>query len=206
MDQNEMSRLMIFRRLEKIRMTCTRWSVVVLDRSWMCGDCDSWIPVFLSLHGATVRKFLGSVLYQWKSEKWKRIGGNQMWRSKLYSTGSPSFTSLDAMNTLPCLPTFQMPQTGLKNRWKQRPSMLWITLLLASYVGNTSLPKYECGMSLLAERRLACCDVTILSNNRGLLSEIQFPFEVMAELKCDAHRTTSRRICKNPHWNCCCIA
>ena len=32
MDQNEMSKLMIFQRLEKIRMTCTRWSVVVLDR------------------------------------------------------------------------------------------------------------------------------------------------------------------------------
>ena len=74
------------------------------------------------------------------------------------------------------------------------------------YVGNTSLPKYECGMSLLAERRLACCDVTILSNNRGLLSKIQFPFEVMAELECDAHCTTSWRICKNLYWNCCCIA
>ena len=52
-------------------------------------------------------------------------------------------------------------------------------------------------MSLLAERRLACCDVTIPSNNRGLLSKIQFSFEVMAELECDAHRTTSWRICKN---------
>ena len=34
----------------------------------MYGDCDSWIPVFLSL-----RKFPGSVLYQWKSEKMKKV-------------------------------------------------------------------------------------------------------------------------------------
>ena len=37
----------------------------------MYGECDSWIPVFLSLHRAAVRKFPGSVLYEWKSEKMK---------------------------------------------------------------------------------------------------------------------------------------